>query len=598
MARVFSVMGEVGLDTTSCKASLKELESTRARIPLSLEAKEAQRQANATLSLVDRLDRKNVRPKVDASGIRQATTQAQGLDKALNQIVRNRKMEIKADLSGAATAFGAGQSIRGGGIGGMLYGASALKGMGGAGLAMAGAGAATAVIGASAGMMLSRAISEQKLESFMGRAYGAGGAEFVATAKQLSDATGFLADDFMRASLIGKTLVNNYGLQNEQVAKLVAVSADLAATSPYEDIQTTANAMERLQSAVRGEAEASERLGLTLNDTYMKNMAFGGSLKGTWEKLSDVEKAQYRYQEILNQTKDVLGAAEDEGMSKSLRQAQQRFTEAGTALTEKLLPALSKLVELAAKIPAGAYEAAMWGGLAIGGYLGGRGLLRVGRSMLGRVGTEAAGKAVAEAAAKTVATAVKAAGTKAVTEAATQAASAAAGQAAGAVSGQLIAQAATSAIASVGGLAAIAGAAALVAWAIKDIAADTDAEYAKAEDRDEQRLLLQRYTQQREYGMDWGVYRDESGKYVQGAIQGLDQAVGTALSTQTIMVDGKPRSGVIVGSEHSVNRFGGEVGQPYYGQYASQSYINVTLQNASSTPLKATDARSYDVSNY
>jgi hypothetical protein len=596
MARLFSAMIDLAVDTAKAQASIKDLGSTKAVIPIEMEAAAAKRQAEATLSLVDRLDRKNVSPNVDTSGLRQAKTQVQGLDKALDQVVRQRKMEIKTNLSNAAQAFGAGQSVRGGGIGGMMYGASALSGMGGAGLAMAGAGAATAVIGASAGMMLSRAISEQKLKSFMGRAYGAGGAEFVATAEQLSRSTGFLADDFMRAALIGKTLANNYGLQNEQVAKLVAVSADLAATSPYEDIQTTANAMERLQSAVRGEAEASERLGLTLNDTYMKNIAFGGSLKDTWEKLSDVEKAQYRYKEILNQTKDVLGAAEDEGMSKSLRQAQQRFTEAGTALTEKLLPALSRLVELAASIPAGAYEAAMWGGLALGGGLLGRGAFRMGRSLLGRVGTEAAGEAVAEAAAKAVTSTVKAAGTKAVAEAATQAASAAAGN----VTGTLIAQSAVSAISTVGGLAAIAAAAALVAWSIKDIAADTDANYATAAARDEQNELLRRYTQQRTIGADWGVYRDESGKYVQGTIQGVDRPVGTSSYTSQIMVNGQPRTGVIVGSEHYVNKFGQATGQPYYGQYAQAPLIDVRvkLDNMSGQPLKATDARSYDISNF
>jgi hypothetical protein len=55
-----------------------------------------------------------------------------------------------------------------------------------------------------------------------------------------------------------------------------------------------------------------------------------------------------------------------------------------------------------------------------------------------------------------------------------------------------------------------------------------------------------------------------------------------------------------VGSEHYVNKLGQPTGQPYYGQYAQQPFIDVRvkLDNMSGQPLKATDARSYDISNF
>lgn len=604
MARAFSAMIDLSVDTSRAKATISELGNTKTTIPVQVGTEADRRQAENLLSLVDRMDRKTVRPRVDGTSIRSAQTQTRNLDRELDKVARARKVEIKTELSEAVSAFGAGSSIGRGGLGGVLSGAATLGGMGGAGLAMAGAGVMAATMGTAIGTGLKRAMSRERLEGFMPRAYGAAGAEFIAQAKELSNATGFLAEDFMQSALIGKQLSANYGLQTEQVAKLVAVSADLAATSPYEDIQTAANAMERLQSAVRGEAEASERLGLTLNDTYMRNMAANGAFRETWGTMSDLEKAQARYNEILVQTQDVLGAAADESLAKSLRQAQQRFTDAGAALSEKLLPALSKLVELAAKIPSGAYEAAMWSGLAMGGAMLGRGVFRMGRSLMGGIGgkaaTEAATAAAGKAAEAAAGEAAAGAAAKAATTAAAKGAASVVGEVAGSISGKLVAQSAVTAISTVGGLAAITAAAALVAWGINKIAADTDAAYKKAEEADERRLLLQRYTQQRQYGIDWGVYRDAEGKLVQGTIQGMDQVVGRGSYYTTQLVDGRPRSMQIVGSEHDVNRFGTEVGRPYYGQYASQPYvqIGVTLNNQSTQPLKATDVGSYSPSNY
>ncbi len=603
MARAFSAMIDLSVDTSRAKATISELGNTKTTIPVQVGTDADRHQAQAMLDLVDRMDRKTVRPRVDGTSIRSAQTQTRSLDKELDRVARTRKVEIKTELSEAASAFGAGGSMARGGVGGVLSGAATLGGMGGAGMAVAGAGMIAATVGTVVHTGLKRAVSKEKLEGFMPRAYGASGAEFIAQAKELSDVTGFLAEDFMQSALIGRQLSANYGLQIDQVAKLVAVSADLAATSPYEDIQTAANAMERLQSAVRGEAEASERLGLTLNDTYMRNMAANGAFRETWGTMSDLEKAQARYNEILVQTQDVLGAAEDEGLAKSLRQAQQRFSDAGTALSEKLLPALSKLVELAAKIPAPAYEAAMWGGLAMGGAMLGRGVFRVGRSIMGGIGgkaiTEAASTAAGQAAASAAGAATKSA-TNVAAQIAAKAGTQAAGDVVGSISGKLVAQSAVSAISTVGGLAAIAAAAALVAWAIKDIAADTDAAYKQAEEADERRVLLQRYTQQREHGIDWGVYRDAEGRYVQGTIQGMDQVVGRGSYYTTQLVDGKPRSMQIAGSQHDINRLGSEVGRPYYGQYADQPKIQVgvTLNNQSTQPLKATDVESYAPSNY
>jgi hypothetical protein len=50
-------------------------------------------------------------------------------------------------------------------------------------------------------------------------------------------------------------------------------------------------------------------LGLTLNETFLKNNALNGSLKNTFERMTDAQKAQVRYDELLRQTATFKGLA-------------------------------------------------------------------------------------------------------------------------------------------------------------------------------------------------------------------------------------------------------------------------------------------------
>jgi len=309
-----------------------------------------------------------------------------------------------------------------------------------------------------------------------------------------------------------------------------------------------------------------------------------------------------------------MGAATDENLSKALRDAKQRFTEAGAALAEKLLPMVTKLVELAAKIPTGVYEAAGYTAMAGGAAWAGGKLFKAGKGLVGRFGgtaAEVAAEGAAEVAAKTIAekAATKAAGkaataaatkaaTTAATEAATTAAASAGAQFAGNLGGKLVAQSAVSAIASVGGLAAIAAAAGLVIWGMKTLEKETDAAYAQAAEADNRTTLLKRETQQKQYGIDWGVYRDESGVLQQGQSVGWDKKADALFESGNMLVNGKPRTMLIPGTLHDVNEFGQAIGTPYQGQFAQGITTKIVIENASGVPLKATDAESYAPSNY
>jgi hypothetical protein len=135
--------------------------------------------------------------------------------------------------------------------------------------------------------------------------YGNQTVQFTKFASALEAQTGFTSDAILEAALSARTLSQNYGLTIQQTQNLIRASADLARIRGI----GIAEAFERVQSAIRGEAEASEYLGLTLNDTFVKNNAMNGSLKNTFETMTDQQKAQIRYNELLKQTEAFSGLA-------------------------------------------------------------------------------------------------------------------------------------------------------------------------------------------------------------------------------------------------------------------------------------------------
>lgn len=136
-------------------------------------------------------------------------------------------------------------------------------------------------------------------------AYGAQAQNFERFATGLSEQTGFTRQSILEAALSARTLSQNYQLTIDQTQKLIAVSADLARVRGI----GVAEAFERVQSAIRGEAEASEFLGLTLNATFLQQNAANGAYRQTFQTLTDAQRAQVVYNEVLRQTAAFQGLA-------------------------------------------------------------------------------------------------------------------------------------------------------------------------------------------------------------------------------------------------------------------------------------------------
>lgn len=137
------------------------------------------------------------------------------------------------------------------------------------------------------------------------------------------------------------SLSNRYAFTTDQVKELTKRSADLAAVKG----KTTVDAAQRLEAALRGEAEAAEALGLTLNSDYLKKFAdMTSEQRKNWESLDPLIKAQITYREILKQTDPLLGTAvkrttEAAGASDRLKTAWDNLA---LTLGQNLTPAVQQ----------------------------------------------------------------------------------------------------------------------------------------------------------------------------------------------------------------------------------------------------------------
>ncbi len=112
-------------------------------------------------------------------------------------------------------------------------------------------------------------------------------------------------NDLKLAAASTVDMTKRLGFTNEQMEELIRLTGDLSAGRT-----DLAGGIERVTAAMRGEAEASEYLGLTLNENYVKAWHEANNATGkAWKDLSDLEKAQVRYQVFLEQALPTQGKA-------------------------------------------------------------------------------------------------------------------------------------------------------------------------------------------------------------------------------------------------------------------------------------------------
>lgn len=156
--------------------------------------------------------------------------------------------------------------------------------------------------------VLGRASEQFALSLFQTRrVFGKMADQIIAKSKEMAEAINhsYSSIDIQYAFRKIHDSLERYGLGIKKQENLIKRAMDVAASRGLELRET----IDRIESAMRGEAEASEYLGLTLSETYMKTTAFGGALSDVWEKLTEGEKARVRYLEFLEQSDKYTGKA-------------------------------------------------------------------------------------------------------------------------------------------------------------------------------------------------------------------------------------------------------------------------------------------------
>lgn len=133
------------------------------------------------------------------------------------------------------------------------------------------------------------------------RSYGDAADDMRQFAQQIQDTTNFSNDAGVQAANIAATLARNYGFTADEIQRVLQISADLAATSGLSLEDTTY----RVVAALRGEAEAAEALGLTMNQAAIDHDNLTLSM-------SNQEAGHFRLNALVTQSAFAQGAAAEQ----------------------------------------------------------------------------------------------------------------------------------------------------------------------------------------------------------------------------------------------------------------------------------------------
>ena len=159
-------------------------------------------------------------------------------------------------------------------------------------------GAALGTVVGVASRLGAQAETQRRQINAIEAAYGSAASQVLKYTDALQGSTTFSNEDARQAALIAATLAQNYGLTTAEIEQLINASANLAAIHGT----TLTDAVQRTSSAIRGEAESAEALGLTLNQQAIDRDNLTLSM-------SNEEAAHFRLIALLEQSAYAEGQA-------------------------------------------------------------------------------------------------------------------------------------------------------------------------------------------------------------------------------------------------------------------------------------------------
>lgn len=189
----------------------------------------------------------------------------------------------------------------------------------------------------------------------LSKSYGDASPSMVQFANELAASTNRSRVEAQQAAVVVANLTREYGLNVAQAQSVIKIASDLAAIYGKD----LPDAVQRLQAAIRGEAEAAEALGLVLNDEAVAVRQLGQENKTLFEKLTDSEKAQLRLAEATRQLGERQGAATERTQSAlgAFDRLSAATTDLSAELGQRLLPVAAQIANVLATMAEGALGA-------------------------------------------------------------------------------------------------------------------------------------------------------------------------------------------------------------------------------------------------
>lgn len=198
---------------------------------------------------------------------------------------------------------------------------------------------------------ISSAVEWDGISARFGRGFGVQAQETYAWIQRLNEEMGINVQQFMQYSSVYATMLNGFGVANEDAAKMALGYTELTYDiwAGYNDIyKSFAEAADAVRSAISGEVEPVRRAGFTIVESSLEQTAANHGLKISLEKATEAQKSYLRYLTLIDQAHDqgLVGtyAKELDTAEGLLRTASQQVKSLSQAFGSLFLPILIEIM--------------------------------------------------------------------------------------------------------------------------------------------------------------------------------------------------------------------------------------------------------------
>lgn len=236
------------------------------------------------------------------------------------------------------------------------------------GKASVAAGAALAAIGAGAATCAKAAGDLQQSVGGVETVFGDSSKQMLAWSKAAAQSVGLSQNEYNEfATLVGSQL-QNFGMSVDQSAsktnELIGLGADLSSMFGG----TTADAVDALSSALKGEMDPIEKYGISLNDATLQAQAASMGLGDLYKQGDRNAKMQATLAAITAQSGKAVGnfAREADTAQGQQQRMNAAFENAKAAMGKALLPFLTQMAEKLAQVATWIQANTSWLGPLVG----------------------------------------------------------------------------------------------------------------------------------------------------------------------------------------------------------------------------------------